>query len=82
MASSTGHAQVVLPSGDAIPSLGLDTWRMAESSRKRDEEIAAIRLGLDLGMIVVDRRCWGVSRWTTPSHRRAKRSRWRRSTRH
>ena len=54
MASAAGLRSVVFPSGDAVPCLGLGTWRMGESPRKRDEEIAAIRLGLDLGMIVVD----------------------------
>ena len=54
MTSSAGEPRAVLPSGDAVPSLGLGTWRMAESTRKRDEEIAAIRLGLDLGMSLVD----------------------------
>jgi diketogulonate reductase-like aldo/keto reductase len=52
--SAAGQRSVVFPSGDAVPSLGLGTWRMGESPRTRDEEIAAIRLGLDLGMIVVD----------------------------
>jgi diketogulonate reductase-like aldo/keto reductase len=54
MASVAAQPKVVFPSGDAVPSLGLGTWRMGESGRKRDEEIAAIHLGLDLGMIVVD----------------------------
>jgi diketogulonate reductase-like aldo/keto reductase len=54
MASAAGQVSVVFPSGNAVPSLGLGTWRMGESPRARDEEIAAIRLGLDLGMIVVD----------------------------
>lgn len=54
MGAAARHPTVSFPSGDAVPSLGLGTWRMAESPRKRDEEIAAIRLGLDLGMIVVD----------------------------
>src|SRR3954462_10824754 len=52
--SAAGAPNVAFPSGDAVPSLGLGTWRMGESARKRDEEIAAIRLGLDLGMTVVD----------------------------
>jgi diketogulonate reductase-like aldo/keto reductase len=52
--SAAGQPSVAFPSGDAVPSLGLGTWRMGESPRARDEEIAAIRLGLDLGMIVVD----------------------------
>lgn len=54
MPPAQGQPEVVFPSGDAVPSLGLGTWRMGEQARKRGEEIAAIRLGLDLGMIVLD----------------------------
>nr|WP_244422612.1 aldo/keto reductase [Ktedonobacter racemifer] len=34
--------------------LGQGTWGMAEDARHRDDEIAALRLGLDLGMILID----------------------------
>jgi diketogulonate reductase-like aldo/keto reductase len=34
--------------------LGLGTWRMAEDARRRADELSALRLGLDLGMTVVD----------------------------
>jgi diketogulonate reductase-like aldo/keto reductase len=43
-----------LPSGRRIPILGQGTWRMAEDPATRDEEIAALRLGLDLGMTLID----------------------------
>jgi diketogulonate reductase-like aldo/keto reductase len=45
---------VSLPSGEAVPQLGQGTWAMGESSRKRKEEVAALRLGLDLGMTLID----------------------------
>jgi diketogulonate reductase-like aldo/keto reductase len=45
---------VSLPSGQAVPQLGQGTWAMGESSRKRKEEVAALRLGLDLGMTLID----------------------------
>src|SRR3954470_20816615 len=51
---AAGRPSVMLPSGEAVPSLGLGTWRMGESARRRTDEIAAIRLGLDLGMTLVD----------------------------
>jgi diketogulonate reductase-like aldo/keto reductase len=54
MVSSVEHPRVVFPAGDAVPSLGLGTWRMGEDARKHDVEIAALHLGLDLGMTVVD----------------------------
>lgn len=45
---------IKLPSGEAIPVLGQGTWGMAEDVRHRDDEIAALRLGLDLGMTLID----------------------------
>jgi len=45
---------VVLPSGEAIAALGEGTWHFAERPARRADEIASIRLGLDLGMTVVD----------------------------
>jgi diketogulonate reductase-like aldo/keto reductase len=43
-----------LPAGEALPVLGLGTWKMAEDQRRRNDEIAALRLGLVLGMTLVD----------------------------
>ena len=43
-----------LPSGRPIPVLGQGTWRMGEDPTKRLAEIAALRLGLDLGMSLID----------------------------
>jgi diketogulonate reductase-like aldo/keto reductase len=43
-----------LPSGDAVPRLGQGTWRMGENPRRRDEEIAALKLGIELGMTLID----------------------------
>jgi diketogulonate reductase-like aldo/keto reductase len=43
-----------LPSGKKIPVLGQGTWRMAEDPSKREMEIAALRLGLELGMTLID----------------------------
>jgi len=43
-----------LPSGELIPALGQGTWHMAENPRRRHEEIAALRLGLGLGMPLID----------------------------
>ena len=45
---------VKLPSGEAVPQLGQGTWRMGENSRIRKDEIAALKLGLDLGMTLID----------------------------
>jgi diketogulonate reductase-like aldo/keto reductase len=43
-----------LPNGEAVPVLGLGTWGMGEARTRGAETIAAIRLGLDLGMTLVD----------------------------
>jgi diketogulonate reductase-like aldo/keto reductase len=45
---------VKLPSGERIPVLGQGTWHLAEVAARRDEEILALRRGLDLGMTVID----------------------------
>jgi diketogulonate reductase-like aldo/keto reductase len=45
---------VSLPSGERIPALGMGTWHMAEDPRRRKNEVAALRLGLDLGMNLID----------------------------
>jgi diketogulonate reductase-like aldo/keto reductase len=45
---------VTLPTGEAVPALGQGTWQMAEDPRRRADEIAALRLGLDLGLTLVD----------------------------
>ena len=44
----------LLPSGRQIPVLGQGTWMMGEDASRRQEEIAALRLGLDLGMTLID----------------------------
>ena len=43
-----------LPSGDTVPRLGQGTWGMGENPRRRDEEIAALKLGIELGMTLID----------------------------
>jgi diketogulonate reductase-like aldo/keto reductase len=38
----------------SLPPLGQGTWRMGEVAARRNEEIAALRLGADLGMTLID----------------------------
>lgn len=45
---------IKLPSGEMVPVLAQGTWGMAEKPRNRAAEIAALRLGLDLGMTLID----------------------------
>lgn len=43
-----------LPSGEAVPVLGQGTWKMGEDRRRHADEVAALRLGLDLGVTLID----------------------------
>jgi diketogulonate reductase-like aldo/keto reductase len=43
-----------LPSGEAVPVLGQGTWHMGEDPRRHNDEVAALKLGLDLGMTLID----------------------------
>src|SRR4028118_1449112 len=45
---------VMLPTGEAIPALGQGTWQMAEDPSRRAQEVNALRLGLELGMTLID----------------------------
>jgi diketogulonate reductase-like aldo/keto reductase len=54
MAVLTALRTVTLPQGEIIPALGQGTWHMAEDPRRRSDEIAALRVGVDLGMSLID----------------------------
>src|SRR3954470_11704733 len=43
-----------LPDGEPVPVLGQGTWHMAEDRQRREEEIASLRTGLDLGLTLID----------------------------
>lgn len=45
---------VRLPSGEQVSALGQGTWFMGEQAAARQQEIAALRLGMDLGMTLID----------------------------
>jgi len=45
---------VRLPTGERVPALGQGTWNMGEKKKERADEIAALRLGLDLGLSLID----------------------------
>jgi diketogulonate reductase-like aldo/keto reductase len=40
--------------GAELPALGQGTWRMGESRARRADEVAALQLGIDLGMTLID----------------------------
>ena len=45
---------VTLPDLTFVAALGQGTWRMGEDQRRRAEEIAALRVGVELGLTLID----------------------------
>src|SRR3954465_15208091 len=46
--------QVALPNGETVPAFGQGTWHMGEDRRRAAEEAAALRLGFELGLTLID----------------------------
>jgi diketogulonate reductase-like aldo/keto reductase len=51
---TTTIRSVDLPSGETISAMGQGTWHFAERPARRASEILSLRLGLDLGLTVID----------------------------
>jgi diketogulonate reductase-like aldo/keto reductase len=51
---TTTMRSVDLPSGETISAMGQGTWHFAERPARRASEIRSLRLGLDLGLNVID----------------------------
>jgi len=45
---------VALPSGERVPAFGQGTWHLGENRESREEEIATLRLGIELGATLID----------------------------
>jgi diketogulonate reductase-like aldo/keto reductase len=45
---------VTLPDGESVPALGQGTWQMTEKASGRAQEIEALRIGVELGMSLID----------------------------
>jgi aryl-alcohol dehydrogenase-like predicted oxidoreductase len=45
---------IALPAGELVPALGIGTWRYGEDRATRADEIATLRLALDLGVRLID----------------------------
>ena len=54
MQAATAIRTTRLPAGEQVPVLGQGTWHLAEQRHPRQEEINSLRLGLDLGMSLID----------------------------
>jgi len=46
--------EVTLPGGEKIPAYGQGTWHMGENNRYAEEEEASLRLGIELGLTLID----------------------------
>ncbi len=45
---------VTLPDGETVPAYGQGTWHMGEHRRRAEAEAAALRLGIELGVKLID----------------------------
>lgn len=45
---------VTLPDGTKLPALGQGTWFMGESQSRAEQEIGTLRLGIELGLTLID----------------------------
>lgn len=45
---------VTLPDGETVPAYGQGTWHMGENRRRAEAEAAALRLGIELGVKLID----------------------------
>jgi aldehyde reductase len=46
--------RILLPCGESVPALGQGTWHVGDDPSRRQEEIATIQRGIDLGLALVD----------------------------
>ncbi len=46
--------QIALPDGETVPAYGQGTWHMGESRTRHADEVKALRLGIDLGITLID----------------------------
>jgi diketogulonate reductase-like aldo/keto reductase len=46
--------QITLPTGERVPAYGQGTWHMGETRTRFADEAAALKLGIDLGVTLID----------------------------
>ncbi|ALS30183.1 glyoxal reductase [Paenibacillus sp. 32O-W] len=54
IAEANAKRTVTLPDGTRVPALGQGTWNIGDKPGSRQSEIAALRLGVELGMTLID----------------------------
>jgi diketogulonate reductase-like aldo/keto reductase len=54
MAMAAAGGRIELAPGLSVAVIGQGTWHMGERSARKDAEVAALRLGLDLGLDLID----------------------------
>ena len=50
----TGIPQIIFPDGEKVPAYGQGTWHMGETKTRFADEAAALKLGIDLGISLID----------------------------
>jgi diketogulonate reductase-like aldo/keto reductase len=50
----TEMPQITLPDGESVPAYGQGTWHMGESRGRFADEAAALKLGIELGITLID----------------------------
>lgn len=46
--------RITLPCGETVAALGQGTWNIGDDPKRRNDEISALRRGLDLGLTLID----------------------------
>ncbi|MDT3424887.1 diketogulonate reductase-like aldo/keto reductase [Paenibacillus forsythiae] len=47
-------SRIALPDGTVVPGVGQGTWCIGDDASRRSEEVKALRLGIELGMKLID----------------------------
>ncbi|WP_025689566.1 aldo/keto reductase [Paenibacillus zanthoxyli] len=51
---ANSRSRISLPDGATVPRIGQGTWNIGDNASRRSEEVEALRLGIELGMTLID----------------------------